>query len=315
MVAPGNTKTLHYNPFSTTLHERRASRASVSRAVNETPNSTAVQDTRPTHVVKDTRPTQLKSKSNNVSGGPRMTKYIALTKNNALNQQIDRLFNRPCHKYLKGRCCGRICKWNHHLPTAHDISDKLLRLPNDNIVYMYSNFVSQSNMPFVAYFPTMCDIFGQRKMESVLTSAVRDCEKRENIPFLKFVFNGLVMTGLSKRDALTMVANKCSKTRDFYDVILEILIETDALYFIDKLKEYYLHGTISMDSMYKLLQQVIDNPDASLLTLFVDIIDKYSIYGVFDEETSKSILPRVKNLVLGNPSLSQKFNRIVERMQ
>lgn len=261
---------------------------------------------------KDVRSTILKPNSKRV---PRMTAYTTLTKHFALKRQMMNLFNRTCYNYVSGRFCRPNCKWNHNLPPAHVISQKMMRMSDDTITYMYYNFVLKNNMSFVAYFPTMCEVFGRRKMESILLSVISDCEKHEQIPFLKFVFYGLVLTGLSMRGALTMVTNKCCKNRDCYDIFLEIIIETDALYFIDLLADYYLYGTISKQSAYKLLEQVVDAPENTLLTLFIDILDKYSMYNAFDVDTFKGILPTVKNLALGNLKLSQMLNHIEQRMQ
>lgn len=245
---------------------------------------------------------------------PRRTTYTTVTKNFALKRKMINLFNRTCYNYLNGRSCGPRCQWNHHLPSAYGIFEKLIRLPDDAIAYMYYNFVLKSNTSFVTYFPTMCYVFGERKMQSILLSAIRDCEKRENIPFLKFVYKGLVLSGLSERSALTMVTDNCCKNRDCYDIFLEIIIDKDALYFIDLLEKYYLYGTVSQPSAFKLLQQVMDVPGTSLLTTFVDILDQYSMYNAFDVETFQCIIPAVKKLALGNLSLSQKLIQIEQRM-
>lgn len=299
IIAAENHKSLHHNALPNNVSARKDSASSTS--VTVTPNQPVIKDVRSTL-----------SNPSNVCG---ITDYITLTKNDALNRKMVNLFNRTCYNFLNGRLCRRFCKWNHNLPDTHDIYRKLMCLPDDSIAYMYANFVLKSNTSFVTYFPTMCDVFGNRNMTSILLSVIKDCEKREKIPFLKFVFNGLVMTGLAKRDALTMVTDYSCKSRACYDLFLEIIIETDAVHFIDMLEKYYFHGTISEQSMLKLLQQVTDTPSTSFLTLFVDILDKYSMYSGFDAETFQFIMPRAKNLVMGNLSLSQQLNHIAQRMQ
>ncbi|KAG4076910.1 hypothetical protein HA402_015897 [Bradysia odoriphaga] len=242
------------------------------------------------------------------------TPYTTLTKSVALKQKMFHLFNRPCHKYLNGQCIGGICKWNHSLPPARDIYNKLMLLSDETVKYMYFNFVLRTNKAFVTYFPYMCEVLGKRKMRSILIEAISKCEERE-ITSLKFVFSGLVFYGLSKMEALTTITDYCSKSSKCYDVLLEIMIETDALYFVDTLKQYYLYGTIRTESMHKLLQQVADAPGTALLSVFIDILDKYSMRRDFDEKSLKNILPRAANLVKGNLSLTQQLSNIVKRME
>lgn len=93
------------------------------------------------------------------------------------------------------------------------------------------------------------------------------------------------------------------------------MIETDALYFVDTLRQCYLYGTIRGELMQKLLQQVVEAPGTELLPVFIDILDNYSMCQTFDKEAFGRIIPRTMNLVQGNLSLTQKLGRIVNRMK
>ncbi len=278
----------------------------------ERESSMAPKPTPPSTATADIRPRLPKPTSNNAF---HQTTYTTLTKNVALKQQMSRLFNRACYHYLNGRPCRNLCKWNHSLPPAHQLYHKLMRLSDDTVTYTYFNFILRNTIAFDTYFATMCEVLGKRKMHSILLRAVGDCENREKIPFFKDIYQGLLMAGSSKRDALTTICNTCCKSKDCYDVFLEIIIDTNALHFIDLLSECYLYGTISTQSAYKLLQQVSDNPGSELLPVFVDILDKYSMYGGFDTETFRVIIPRVESLVLGKLSLTQQLNQIIKRIQ
>lgn len=244
---------------------------------------------------------------------PHAAAYATLTKNCALQKKIMSLFNRPCYYYLNGRHCGIICKWNHKLPSAHEIFRKLVQFSNDDIMYVYSNFISKSKMVFVTYFPIMCDLFGSRKMQSSLLNAVKDCDLCEKLAFYKCIYHGLVMTGLSKRDALTKIDDYCCKKRASYDILLEIIIETDPLYFIDMLNKFYRYGTISSHHMLKLCQYACDNPAPYMLRVFIDILDTYSMSDVCDVGTFRILLLRAENLAAGDINLSNKLNNIASR--
>lgn len=244
--------------------------------------------------------------------------YTTLTKDCALRKQMMLLFNRTCYNYVNGRACRVSCKWNHKLPPVHEIYPKLMRFSTYTVMYMYSNFIVKSKMAFFTYFSTMCDIFGSRKMESSLMNAIKDCEQYGNFVFYKYIYNGLILTGLSKRDALSQVVDCCRKSRSSYDVVLEIIVESDPLCFIDILKQYYRHATVNHYHMYKLLQQVTITPVPALLTVFVDILDnaiKPSMYDICDVESFKFILLGAKGLVEGDVVLSSRLSDIASRFQ
>jgi len=152
-------------------------------------------------------------------------------------------------------------------------------------------------------------------MSSLLTGSVAICEEQENVESLKFVYNGLILHGSSKQDALTTVTDLCSKSTKCYDVLLDIMIESDALYFADTLKRYYLRGTIRTESLFKLLEQVVDAPGSALLSVFIEILDEYSMCRILDEQAFKCIIPRATELVQSNPILAQQLNHIVKRME
>lgn len=137
-----------------------------------------------------------------------------------------------------------------------------------------------------------------------------DCELRNKKPFFKCIYHALVSSGLSKLDALRKIIDCGVNNRDSYDVFVEIIIETDPLYFIDFLKKYYRYATISSHHMRKLLQQVIDTPIPSMLTVFIDILDQYSMDNICDFEMFKFVLLRIKSLVLGDDNLSQRFHAL-----
>lgn len=232
--------------------------------------------------------------------------------------QMLNLFRKPCFQFLNGKECGPTCKFNHALPHADEIFQKFTPLSNEKIMYMYSNFVVRSNISFITYFKTMCEIFGFRKMEVSLLDAIKDCERRSLIPFFKLIFNGLLLTGLSKRDALTRIINHCDKSQaGCHTVILEIIIETDALYFIDLLKTYYQQGTLNSNIIGKLVQQVIDNPAPTLVAVFIDILSKYSQSNICDIHTLRRLAFNIKDTIYatGDIILSEKFNEIVSRFQ
>ncbi|XP_037047465.1 uncharacterized protein LOC119082162 [Bradysia coprophila] len=264
-------------------------------------------------ITGDQRRSVSASVSSHCKGAVGRTPYTTLTKGVALKQKVFHLFNQPCHKYLNDQCIGGVCKWNHSLPPARDIYHKLMLLNDETVKYMYFNFVLRTKKAFLVYFPSMCEVLGKRKMRSILIGAISKCEERD-IASLKFVFSGLVFYGSSKMEALTTITDYCSKSRKCYDVLLEIMIETDALYFVDTLKQYYLYGTIRTESMYKLLQQVVDAPGTALLSVFIDVLDKYSMCRGFDEKALKNIIPRAASLVKGNLSLTQQLSNIVKRM-
>lgn len=238
-------------------------------------------------------------------------KSTPMSANVALRRQMIFLFKRPCFSYLNGRDCLVDCKWNHNLPPVREIYEKMMLFTNDTIMYMYTNFILKSTISFTTYFPIICEIFGKKNMEASLMNAIKDCEQRERILFFKYIYNGLVMTGISKRDALNKIADCCCKTKLSYSIILEIIVETDPLYFIDMLKIYYRYGTISTHNMVKLLQQVIDNPAPSLLTVFVEMLYKYSISDICDAATLKLLLSKAKYLTAGNNNMSERLNDIV----
>lgn len=249
-----------------------------------------------------------------LSKGPvNRTPYEALTKNAAHKQKVFHLFNRPCHNYLNGCCSGSICKWNHTLPPTREIYKKLMLLNDETVQYVYFNFVLRTTKAFVTYFESMCEVLGKRKMKSILVGAIRICEERDHVEYLKFVFNGLLFNGSSKRDALTIVMECCSKSRKCYDILLEIMIDSDALYFVDSLKQYCSYGKIRTESLHKFLQQVVDAPGTALLPVFIDILDRYSIGRTFDEEAFKCIVPRAAKLVKGDLKLKQQLDHIVKR--
>lgn len=238
---------------------------------------------------------------------------VSPTGNEALKRQMRFLFDRPCFNYLNGHDCGVICKWNHDLPSEREIFEKMILFNKDTIMYMYSNFIVKNQTAFIKYFPIICDIFGSKKMESSLVNAIGDCELHNKLLFYKCIYNGLVKTELSKRDALTKIANYCATNKKCYTVIVEIIIETDPLYFVDMLNKYYRLATVSHPHMLKLLQHVMDNPAPSLLTVFIDMLDIYSSTDICDIGTLKLLLSKCKQLVLGDIMLSKRLNDIVLR--
>lgn len=233
------------------------------------------------------------------------------TGNDLLNRQMRVLFNRPCFKYLSERDCGVTCNWNHDLPPVREI-EKMMLFTKETVMYMYSNFIAKYKIAFITYFPIICDIFGRKKMESSLVNAIKDCKKCDKMHFLKFIYEGLVKTEMSKRDALTKIIDYCGNNIKSYNVILEIIIETDPLYFVDMLNKYFRLVTISRHHMLKLLHQVMDNPAPSLFAVFIDMLDKYSMSDV-DIGTFKLLLSKAKQLAREDIPMSKRLNEIALR--
>lgn len=230
-----------------------------------------------------------------------------------LGKQIKFLFNGICFNYLKGERCEALCKWNHCFPPAQDVLEKLVIFSKDTIMGIYTHFIAKNELSFHNYFSTVCHIFGNKKMESTLLEAVKHCDQHRKLFFYKNIFDALIMSGLSKNDALSKIIDRSCKNKTAYTVIVNIIVETDPLYFIEMLRKYYKLATIQTHHMMKLLNQVDDNPAPSLVKVFIDLFDKYSMSAVCDLGAFNILLLRARRFVADKPTLTRKLNRIASR--
>lgn len=230
-----------------------------------------------------------------------------------LKRQMTFLFNRACYNFMNGRNCRDRCTYNHFLPAPQEIFQKLMMFSVDTITNMYLYFIVKNPMSFVTYFPTICEVFGSKKMQSSLLAAVKHCEKHKKITFYVHIYNALVKMELSKQEALSTIVDCCCQSEAAYTSIVNIMIEADPLYFIEMLKKYYRRAKIQTHSMVLLTEQVNDNPAPSLLKLFIDVFDKYSLTDLCDVGTYKLLLSRARILAIGDHSLIKKLNHIALR--
>lgn len=230
-----------------------------------------------------------------------------------IGKQMKFLLNGICFNYLKGGRCDLLCRWSHHLPSAQDVLDKLMIFSNEAILGVYKYFISRNEMSFVNYFATMCQIFANKKMESILLGAVEHCDQHRKVFFYKNIFDALRMAGLSRRAALKKIVERSRKNKIAYTVIVNIIVETDPLHFLEMLKKFYKLATIHTHHMMKLMNQLNDNPVTPLLSIFIDMFDTYSMSPVCDAGAHKILLMRARCLASDKPRLARKLKQIESR--
>lgn len=229
-----------------------------------------------------------------------------------ITEQMRYLFNRTCFNYLKGGLCTTKCKFNHKLPESGEVLNKLQLFSNDTIWAMYNHFIAKCQITFDRYFPVICEIFSKRNVKTALLAAVQHCERRSKLSYYSYIYDGLVMMNVSKLEALTKIGERCCKSRDACTALMNFIAK-DPLYFIDILRKYYRHADIRTNHMLKMLRQIKDNPSPSLLTLFVDIFDQYSLTDVRDIAPYRAIYYETIKLADGDIDLRQKLYEIALR--
>ncbi|KAJ6642791.1 hypothetical protein Bhyg_07745, partial [Pseudolycoriella hygida] len=205
---------------------------------------------------------------------------------------VSQVFNRPCINYLNEQNCEIGCIFNHQLP-----SDQL-----NNKVF------------FVKYFPCVCRVFVEKKMESTLLSAVKHCENLDTVHYFKNIYQSFINIGWTKRKALCGVVNSSCKSTTVCTVILDIITDTSPLYFMQILKKYYLHANILDHHMIKMFHHTRKHPVRFLQKIFIDMLDKYSLSSDFSVETLKFLLCETERFVVSNNNFIKRLNHISLRV-
>lgn len=120
------------------------------------------------------------------------------------------MFGRPCINFLAEKPCEMpgTCPFNHQpLPSADSIFEKMCNIREDQIEFIYKDFIAKHKRTFLQYFQHMCSLFGLRKMDGLLELSVSDCDKFERYDFFKFIFGGLLMSGKGAEEALERIGD------------------------------------------------------------------------------------------------------------
>ncbi|XP_037028992.1 uncharacterized protein LOC119069173 isoform X7 [Bradysia coprophila] len=155
-------------------------------------------------------------------------------KNSSLSPDIRRrylnailkLFERPCISFLANKPCTvpGPCQYSHQqLPCADQIFVKLRTIREDQINFIYTDFISVYESTFLQYFPMICRLFGHRKMEEMLLSSVRDCDKYGKYDFYKYIFGGLMLCGRSDKEALGRMVDVVDVCAENFAVMADIM--------------------------------------------------------------------------------------------
>lgn len=229
-----------------------------------------------------------------------------------ITEQMRYLFNRTCFNSLKGNLCTAKCTLNHKLPESSEVLNKLQLFSNDTIWAMYNHFIAKCQITFDRYFHVICEVFSNRNIKTALLAAVQHCERRNKLSYYAHIYDGLVLMNVSRLEALTKIGMRCNKSRGACTELMNFIV-SDTPYFIDLLRKYYRHADIQTHHMLKMLRQIKDNPSPSLLPLFVDVFDQYSLTDVRDIAPYRAIYYETIKLADGDIDLKQKLFQIALR--
>lgn len=230
-----------------------------------------------------------------------------------LTKQMTYLFNRPCFRYLKeGSHDDEECIFNHFLPRTNLVYRKLMLFSDETILGMYTHFIVKNQISFDTFFRTICRVFSEKRMKSALLTAVAHCDGRRKSEFYLYIYDALVAMGELRIDALNSIIEHSCRDRVACTNILHIAAK-DPMYFIVTLKRFYLRADIQTQHLLKMLQQIVDNPAPSLLTLFIDMLDKYSMSDACEPMQYKQIYHNIIRFLVGDNALQQRLNYITKR--
>lgn len=186
--------------------------------------------------------------------------------------QVLTMFNQPCINYLSKKPCETPCSFSHELPHGKMIYEALQTFSNDLVLFIYSDFLVKNNSTFEQYFPLLCQFFGNRKLKATLTTLVKDCEKYEKYEFFQVIFDGLLLCGMKKVDALSIIVNCCNSICSASDEAFLKIIEPDPQSFIQILSK--LPRLLTPQLVSTLMLQLSSNSNNSQLRECVDLLER-----------------------------------------
>ncbi|XP_055915553.1 uncharacterized protein LOC129948537 [Eupeodes corollae] len=153
--------------------------------------------------------------------------------------EISKLFGSMCYNFLADMCFENTCKFSHQLLDLSIISISVSLLRNEVLNSAY-RFIWRHHKLFKLYFPIFCEEYGRRNMRRKLLTVIGDCELQPKcLPFLKNIYNALTGCGISKVNACRFVLSRVGDRSDAaINVLLEIIIETDAQMFVFAIEEF-----------------------------------------------------------------------------
>lgn len=144
-----------------------------------------------------------------------------------------RIFNGLCFEYNANNCSKENCKYSHILPHPENVLQELLTQPIFVIECAYKYILATDKL-FVTYFPIFCELFGRNQQVHSLIIMIRHCESiNRPITYYKYIIDGLMLASLDRTRAVELLLqNMTSKSLKAYDVILDIILESDVTAFL-----------------------------------------------------------------------------------